>query len=86
MKVDCEGSEFPILLTSRLLARVERIVGEYHEIPQEQMELLPEGTRVDGVDSYSIETLAARLRAAGFHVSVRPVSSRRGIFDAVREG
>ena len=28
LKLDCEGSEFPILLTSQELGRVERIVGE----------------------------------------------------------
>ena len=32
LKVDCEGAEFPILLTSRLLDRIDRIVGEYHEL------------------------------------------------------
>ncbi len=31
MKLDCEGSEWPILLRSRELKRIERICGEYHE-------------------------------------------------------
>lgn len=31
LKLDCEGSEFPILLTSRKLAQVAEMVGEYHE-------------------------------------------------------
>lgn len=33
MKLDCEGSEWPILLRSRELCRVQRICGEYHECP-----------------------------------------------------
>lgn len=32
LKIDCEGSEWPILYTSDL-SRVQRIVGEYHSIP-----------------------------------------------------
>src|SRR5262249_10566010 len=32
LKLDCEGSEFPILLTSRELHKVERIVAEVHEV------------------------------------------------------
>ena len=51
MKIDCEGSEFPILLTSKLLTRVDRIVGEYHEIPSERMLMLAAEARVDGVES-----------------------------------
>lgn len=34
LKIDCEGSEWPILYTSDL-SRVHRIVGEYHSIPWE---------------------------------------------------
>ena len=32
VKIDCEGSEFPILLTSSKLRHIDRIVGEYHEL------------------------------------------------------
>jgi len=31
LKLDCEGSEFPILLTSHKLHQVQEIIGEYHE-------------------------------------------------------
>jgi FkbM family methyltransferase len=31
LKLDCEGSEYPILFTARLLDRVDEILGEYHE-------------------------------------------------------
>ena len=33
VKLDCEGSEWPILLHSKELHRVKRICGEYHERP-----------------------------------------------------
>ena len=29
--MDCEGSEFPILLTSRMLHLIDNIRGEFHE-------------------------------------------------------
>ena len=32
LKIDAEGSEYPILATSRRLDRVEAIVGEYHHV------------------------------------------------------
>lgn len=65
MKMDCEGAEFPILLTSRLLDRVDRIVGEYHELRAQ----LPAHVRVPGYDEFAIEGLAAWLEGAGFTVS-----------------
>jgi FkbM family methyltransferase len=33
LKLDCEGSEWPILYTSNTLDRVQSIVGEYHTLP-----------------------------------------------------
>lgn len=66
MKLDCEGSEFPILLTSRMLGKVERIVGEYHCVEEEAMGLLVEEARVAGHSSYTVETLRARLEGLGF--------------------
>ena len=65
LKVDCEGAEFPILLTSRLLARIDRIVGEYHELRAQ----LPSHIRIPGYDEFAIEGLAAGLERAGFAVS-----------------
>lgn len=32
LKIDCEGSEFPILYTSQLLPSIPKIIGEYHSI------------------------------------------------------
>jgi FkbM family methyltransferase len=41
LKLDCEGSEWPILIDSKELHRVEGICGEYHEM--EKHELCPGG-------------------------------------------
>jgi FkbM family methyltransferase len=65
VKIDCEGAEFPILLTSRLLGRVDRIVGEYHELRA----TLPAHVRVPGCDQFTIEALADLLEQHGFAVS-----------------
>src|SRR5205085_11350710 len=45
LKIDCEGSEFPILLTSRLLSRIECIVGEIHEVTRPLMERISPASR-----------------------------------------
>lgn len=68
LKIDCEGSEWPILFTSRGLHLIDNIVGEYHAgvIPG-----LPPESRVDGVD-YSLDTLAAYLTEKGFAVEILP--------------
>ncbi len=64
LKLDCEGSEYPILLTSRLLHLVDAVCGEYHDVGAP----LPEGARIDGVDRFTPEVLEDCLRRNGFHV------------------
>jgi FkbM family methyltransferase len=71
LKIDCEGSEFPILLTSRMLHLIDRIHGEYHELPDE----IPVVSRVDGVDKYTKEVIARCLRDNGFEVEVVPTEN-----------
>jgi len=58
LKIDCEGAEFEILLglAPDVLARVARIVLEYH----------------DHVTAHTHEELARRLEERGFAVTVRP--------------
>ncbi|HEY1435620.1 MAG TPA: FkbM family methyltransferase [Thermoanaerobaculia bacterium] len=58
LKLDCEGAEFEILLglAPAVLARVARIVLEYH----------------DHVTAHTHEELARRLEERGFDVTVRP--------------
>ncbi|HEV7505248.1 MAG TPA: FkbM family methyltransferase [Thermoanaerobaculia bacterium] len=75
VKLDCEGSEWPILLTSRTLGWIDEICGEFHEIgspypgidhdqtPQESLFSLPEAPPL------TAETLVRCLGAAGFEVT-----------------
>jgi FkbM family methyltransferase len=56
LKLDCEGSEFPILLTSTQLAKVERIVGEYHELTRGEMVHLAPEALVEGCNEFSFAT------------------------------
>jgi FkbM family methyltransferase len=64
LKIDCEGAEFPILLTSSRLGLIDRIVGEYHELRAE----LPRHVRLSGCTQFTIEILAAHLETFGFAV------------------
>jgi FkbM family methyltransferase len=65
LKIDCEGAEFPILLTSQRLDRIDRIVGEYHELRAS----LPAHVRIPGYEEFSLEGLSAGLERAGFVVT-----------------
>jgi FkbM family methyltransferase len=88
LKVDCEGSEFPILLTSRKLHLVDQIVGEYHEFGGEydSYKVLPERLRVAGYKRLTIQELGDALRKAGFDVdSERLPQSHLGVFFATRK-
>ena len=68
LKIDCEGAEFPILLTSSRLASIDRIVGEYHELRAD----LPQHVRVPGCERFTAEILAAHLETFGFAVTLEP--------------
>lgn len=84
LKLDCEGSEFPILLTSRLLERVERISGEYHQMEPELYTHLDPQAQVAGYESYRMQDLTAFLQARGFQVRVYPHTEYLGLFFARR--
>ncbi len=64
VKIDCEGAEFPILLTSRRLDAIDCIVGEYHELRADP----PPHARVAGCDQFTFDALKGRLESAGFDV------------------
>jgi FkbM family methyltransferase len=82
VKIDCEGSEWPILLTSRRLDLVEEICGEYHELQDSQ---IPERARVDGFTTFDSKTLKGYLEGKGFLVKLQPtVPGVLGLFWAVR--
>lgn len=86
LKIDCEGSEFPILLTSRTLHLIDEIAGEFHEFRGEFDPYdVPARFRVAGVERLTIEVLAAALNRAGFGVSwERNGRSNIGMFFAQR--
>lgn len=97
LKLDCEGAEWPIVLTSSRLHLIDEIVGEFHELGGPFLEIgedRPSNTHVfhsDRVAGFTIEELARFLRDAGFGVTffrhVRPDGAVEGLglFFATRE-
>lgn len=84
LKLDCEGSEFPILLTSRLLARVERIIGEFHVIAPRVYGALDPVAQLEHLTEFRVEQLVARLEQFGFQVRVQNGAAPIGKFFASR--
>lgn len=86
LKIDCEGSEFPILLTSRRLGLIDRIAGEFHEFGGDHDSYtIPPWAQVPGVERFTIDVLAEALRHAGFEVTwERPAGAKLGLFAAER--
>ena len=97
LKLDCEGTEWPIVLTSRRLHLIDEIVGEFHELGGPFLEIdenRPSNAHVfhsDRVAGFTIEELVRFLRDAGFCVTydrhVRPGGALEGLgfFFATRE-
>ena len=97
LKLDCEGAEWPILLTSRRLHLIDEIVGEFHELGGDCLEIGEDRPRTpliftsDRVSRFTIDALASWLTDAGFHVTHhrhrRPDGALEGLgmFFAVRE-
>lgn len=80
VKLDCEGAEWPILLTSRRLGQVEALCGEYHLGP------LPAAFQVEGA-TFDVELLERVLTEQGFSVrteALPPVPHPCGLFFAKR--
>jgi len=88
LKIDCEGSEFPILLTSKRLHLVDRIAGEFHEIGcAANPQAIPAAVRVPGVPEFTMDALAGCLRSQGFEVEVERVpGTSLGLFFAANVG
>ena len=86
LKIDCEGSEFPILLTAQRLDMVDRIAGEFHEYGcPRNPKPIGENAKVLGVEAFTVETLVAALERAGFAVNWhRHDDSFLGLFFAER--
>jgi len=89
LKLDCEGAEWPIVLTSRRLHLIDEIVGEFHELGGPFLEIgenRPSSAHVfhsDRVAGFTIEELVRFLGDAGFCVTydrhVRPGGALEGL-------
>jgi FkbM family methyltransferase len=72
LKLDCEGAEWPILLTSRRLHLVDEICGEFHEIGgrylniSEDRECQEPIFRIHDSANFTVELLMRFLKEAGF--------------------
>jgi FkbM family methyltransferase len=97
LKLDCEGAEWPILLTSQRLGLIDEICGEFHEIGGQFLEV-SEGRfeqepvfSFANVEKFTIDVLVDTLKDAGFTVTwrrhTRPNGSLEGLglFFATRE-
>ena len=81
LKIDCEGAEYPILFTSKYLAIVKEICGEYHEIPKD---IIPPRAKVKGIEEFNRYSLKKFLEAQGFAVELTQQGQADGIFHARR--
>lgn len=63
LKLDCEGSEYAILYTSKLLHLVDLIYLEYHNLVN-----IPEATKVSGFSKYNGEELLSYLETLGYKI------------------
>lgn len=81
LKIDVEGSEYPILMTSQRLDRIKEIVGEWHRVPS---------TLNGETDpTWTPEGLIEHLEAAGFDTDATfsaASKGRLGHFRAVNRG
>jgi FkbM family methyltransferase len=80
VKLDCEGAEWPILLTSRTLHLVDGVCGEYH------LRDYSEPYTVDGWGPYTPELLLRFFKDQGFAARTQPhpEDPRFGLFFATR--
>lgn len=78
VKLDAEGSEFPILYTSRTLDCVDTIVGEYHD------HRWHDGQHPGDLPPFAVERLSDHLRSWGFVVAWRERAPGIGMFRATR--
>jgi len=97
LKLDCEGAEWPILLTSRRLHLIDEICGEFHEIGGEYLEIGENHPAKRPIfwkspsAAYTVDVLERFLRDAGFivtHVRHRRsegVHEGLGLFFATRD-
>jgi FkbM family methyltransferase len=79
LKLDCEGSEYAILLTSKRLSMIEEICGEYHNLGH-----APEHLSGLGASKLEGPTIKDHLEQHGFMVELEPITESSGHFFAKR--
>jgi FkbM family methyltransferase len=89
LKLDCEGSEWPILFTSERLHLIDEICGEFHEIGgeffeiSEDRELAEPIFRREGSEKFTVEKLESFFLNAAFsftyHRHQRPTGTPEGL-------
>lgn len=67
-----------------MLARVERIVGEFHEFTPDMYAALDPLAQIKGLTEYRLQHLVTRLEHCGFQVTVKQKVPYLGYFHAVR--
>lgn len=67
VKMDCEGSEWPLLFTSKELHRIDHLCGEYHLLDE-----VPSAWKINGVKRFDATSLRAWLRKHFRHVRTVP--------------
>lgn len=80
LKLDCEGSEWPILLTSRELGRVDAICGEFH-LPS-SYSWTPTSAALNGLGTWNPERLQRFLEQYYSVVKIRKSDVGLGYFSA----
>jgi FkbM family methyltransferase len=97
LKLDCEGAEWPILLTSKRLGLISEICGEFHEIGGQFLEISEDRPANQptfsfaNVEKFTVDVLVDHLSDAGFTVTwrrhTRPTGAVEGLglFFATRE-
>ena len=81
LKIDAEGSEFPILFTSQRLNQINEIVGEYHEIYD-----IPTELNIEKHPQFTVQALIQHLQKSGFNVEFEHLAENLGKFHAWRPG
>ena len=77
LKLDCEGAEWPILLTSRRLHLIDEICGEFHEIGGCYLEISEDREEQEPIfrsyesSNFVVEALMRFLNEAGFDAVYR---------------
>lgn len=66
LKLDCEGAEYPILFTSKLLHLVDALCGEFHLFK------VSDRAKVDGFPNFDGEAIRKFLTEQGFKVKILP--------------